>query len=267
MRGARRRLLGDRLGADGRRRELRLGRERRAGRRRHGVRLGSREPSGRDRWLVPLGATGGGLRELRVHGQRGDPLHDLGAGDGEGTSLDRRLHRGDVRRLRAHGRHGREAPFLAARAGSAHPHHPGARHETASRDRNARRDRRDPMGRSNTRRSQARSRRVGRGDQPVRERRQLRDQRRRRGVHEAAVPGDGVSLRTLRGPAMGRAQIWVDGALVRVVDLYSPAEAFATTRLAAGLVDGWHTARIVVVGTHRAASSGNRVAIDRWLVV
>ncbi len=79
--------------------------------------------------------------------------------------------------------------------------------------------------------------------------------------------GTGVSLRTLRGPAMGRAQIWVDGALVRVVDLYSPAEAFATTRLAAGLVDGWHTARIVVVGTHRSASSGNRVAIDRWLVV
>ena len=79
--------------------------------------------------------------------------------------------------------------------------------------------------------------------------------------------GTGVSLRTLRGPAMGRAQIWVDGGLVRVVDLYSPAEAFATTRLAAGLVDGWHTARIVVVGTHRSASSGNRVAIDRWLVV
>lgn len=79
--------------------------------------------------------------------------------------------------------------------------------------------------------------------------------------------GTGVSLRTLRGPAMGRAEIWVDGALVRVVDLYSPAAAFVTTRLAAGLVDGWHTARIVVVGTHRSASSGDRVAIDRWLVV
>jgi GH25 family lysozyme M1 (1,4-beta-N-acetylmuramidase) len=79
--------------------------------------------------------------------------------------------------------------------------------------------------------------------------------------------GTGVSLRTLRGPAMGRAEIWVDGALMRVVDLYSPAAAFATVRLAAGLVDGSHTARIVVVGTHRSASSGNRVAIDRWLVV
>ena len=79
--------------------------------------------------------------------------------------------------------------------------------------------------------------------------------------------GTGVSLRTLRGPAMGRAEIWVDGALVRVLDLNSPAAAFATVRLAAGLVDGSHTARIRVVGTHRSASSGSRVAIDRWLVV
>jgi len=78
--------------------------------------------------------------------------------------------------------------------------------------------------------------------------------------------GTGASLRTLRGPAMGRAAVWVDGALVRVVDLYAPTPAFATVRLVAGLVDGPHTVRIVVLGTHRAASSGNGVAIDRWLV-
>ncbi len=79
--------------------------------------------------------------------------------------------------------------------------------------------------------------------------------------------GTGASLRALRGPAMGRAEVWVDGALVRVVDLYAPTKAFATVPLAAGLVDGSHTARIVVLGTHRAASSGNGVAIDRWQVV
>jgi GH25 family lysozyme M1 (1,4-beta-N-acetylmuramidase) len=78
--------------------------------------------------------------------------------------------------------------------------------------------------------------------------------------------GTGASLRTLRGPAMGRAEVWVDGALVRVVDLYAPAPAFATVRLAAGLADGPHTVRIVVLGSHRATSSGNGVAIDRWLV-
>ena len=79
--------------------------------------------------------------------------------------------------------------------------------------------------------------------------------------------GTGASLRALRGPAMGRAEVWVDGALVRVVDLYAPTKAFATVPLAAGLVDGSHTVRIVVLGTHRAASSGNGVAIDRWQVV
>ena len=79
--------------------------------------------------------------------------------------------------------------------------------------------------------------------------------------------GTGASLRTLRGPAMGRAEVWVDGTFVRVVDLYAPAPAFGTVRLAAGLVDGSHTVRVVVLGTHRAAGSGNGVAIDRWLVV
>jgi hypothetical protein len=66
---------------------------------------------------------------------------------------------------------------------------------------------------------------------------------------------------------MGRAEVWVDGALRRVLDLYSPSAAFATVRLAAGLADRAHTVRIVVVGTHRSASSASRVAVDRWLVV
>ena len=79
--------------------------------------------------------------------------------------------------------------------------------------------------------------------------------------------GTGASLRTLRGPGMGRAEVWVDGSLARVVDLYAPAPTFATVRLAAGLADGSHTVRIVVLGTHRAGSSGNRVTVDRWIVV
>ena len=45
--------------------------------------------------------------------------------------------------------------------------------------------------------------------------------------------GTGVSLRTLRGPAMGRAEVWVDGALTRVVDLYAPSPTFPPS--------GWRT--------------------------
>jgi hypothetical protein len=79
--------------------------------------------------------------------------------------------------------------------------------------------------------------------------------------------GTGVSLRTLRGPAMGRAQVWVDGALVKGIDLYRPTKGFATVRLVWGLVDGPHTVRVVVLGAHRAASAGGGVAVDRWLFV
>jgi GH25 family lysozyme M1 (1,4-beta-N-acetylmuramidase) len=79
--------------------------------------------------------------------------------------------------------------------------------------------------------------------------------------------GTGVSLRARRGPAMGRAEVWLDGALVRVVDLYAPAPAFATVPLASRLADGPHTVRIVVLGARRAASSGNAIAVDRWLVI
>ena len=79
--------------------------------------------------------------------------------------------------------------------------------------------------------------------------------------------GTGVAIRVLRGPAMGRAEVWLDGAFVRVVDLYAPAKGFAKMPLVSGLVDGSHTVRIEVLGTRRRASSGNSVAVDRWLVV
>jgi GH25 family lysozyme M1 (1,4-beta-N-acetylmuramidase) len=79
--------------------------------------------------------------------------------------------------------------------------------------------------------------------------------------------GTGVSLRALRGPAMGRAAVWVGGSLVKVVDLYAQAPTFATVPLVAGLPDGPHTVRLAVLGTHRAASTGNGVAVDRWIVI
>jgi GH25 family lysozyme M1 (1,4-beta-N-acetylmuramidase) len=79
--------------------------------------------------------------------------------------------------------------------------------------------------------------------------------------------GTGLSLRTLRGPAMGRAEVWLDGAFVKVVDLYAPARTFTTVPLVSGLADGPHTVRLVVLGTHRTASAGNAIVVDRWLVI
>lgn len=79
--------------------------------------------------------------------------------------------------------------------------------------------------------------------------------------------GTGASLRTWRGPGMGKAEVWRDGILVKVIDLYAPAPAFATVPLVSGLADGSHTVRIVVLGTRRTASAGNAVVVDRWTVI
>jgi hypothetical protein len=78
--------------------------------------------------------------------------------------------------------------------------------------------------------------------------------------------GTGLTLRTRRGPSMGRAEVWVDGEFLRVVDLYASAAGFGSVPIVAGLPDGMHTARLVVTGRHRPASAGSSVAIDRWVV-
>ncbi len=78
--------------------------------------------------------------------------------------------------------------------------------------------------------------------------------------------GTGMSVRTLRGPRMGRAELWLDGALLKVVDLYASTARFATVPVASGLADRAHTVRIVVQGTRRAASAGTAVAVHRWIV-
>jgi GH25 family lysozyme M1 (1,4-beta-N-acetylmuramidase) len=86
-------------------------------------------------------------------------------------------------------------------------------------------------------------------------------------VARLAFTGTGVSLRTLRGPSMGKAEIWLDGGFVRVIDLFAPTSAFVTLPLASGLADGPHTVRLVVLRTHRPSSAGSSVVVDRWLVI
>ena len=89
----------------------------------------------------------------------------------------------------------------------------------------------------------------------------------RNAVARLTFTGTGVSLRTFRGPARGKAEVWLDGAFVKVVDLYAPASTFATVPLVSGLADGPHTIRLVVLGTHRTASAGSAIVVDRWLVI
>ena len=78
--------------------------------------------------------------------------------------------------------------------------------------------------------------------------------------------GTSLTLQMLRGPARGQAEIWVDGRRVRTVDLYASDRRLVSIPVAAGLAEGPHRAKVVVLGTHRGASRGSGVAIDRWVV-
>ena len=83
------------------------------------------------------------------------------------------------------------------------------------------------------------------------------------------MPFDGtqVDWTTVTGPNRGRADVYVDGNLVRTVDLYANAKTFGVSKQFGGLTDGPHMLRIVVLGTKRAASTGTSVAVDRFDVV
>lgn len=78
--------------------------------------------------------------------------------------------------------------------------------------------------------------------------------------------GTGATFVTVRGPGMGRAQIVVDGKLMKTIDLYAPQTAFDIERTVTGLPDGPHVLTVRVVGAHRLASGGSSVAIDAWIV-
>lgn len=78
--------------------------------------------------------------------------------------------------------------------------------------------------------------------------------------------GTGVDWYTVRGPDQGRAQILVDGALLRTVDGYAATTTFGTARSIDGLTGGVHTLRIVATGTSRRAATGSLVSVDRFVV-
>jgi GH25 family lysozyme M1 (1,4-beta-N-acetylmuramidase) len=79
--------------------------------------------------------------------------------------------------------------------------------------------------------------------------------------------GSGVRWQTVRGPDQGRAQIIVDGTLVKTVDNYAAFPATGVLRSITGLAGGVHELLIVVLGEARPASHGTRVSVDRFSVL
>ena len=81
-----------------------------------------------------------------------------------------------------------------------------------------------------------------------------------------AFYGTGIDWHTVQGPHQGRAQIYVDGALLKTVDNFASAPATAD-RTIGGLALGVHELRIVVLGQARPAALGTQVSIDAFTVI
>jgi GH25 family lysozyme M1 (1,4-beta-N-acetylmuramidase) len=78
--------------------------------------------------------------------------------------------------------------------------------------------------------------------------------------------GTGVTWQTVRGPDQGKAEIFVDGSLVKTVDNYAPTTSVGP-RSIVGLAEGVHSMRIVVLGQSRPIAKGAKVSIDQFVVL
>jgi hypothetical protein len=81
-----------------------------------------------------------------------------------------------------------------------------------------------------------------------------------------AFYGTGVDWHIVQGPHQGRAQIFLDGALLKTVDNYASAPTTGV-RPIGGLALGEHELRIVVLGQARPAARGTQVSIDAFTVI
>lgn len=78
--------------------------------------------------------------------------------------------------------------------------------------------------------------------------------------------GTGCTWITARGPQMGRADVYIDGDLVKRVDLFGSAEKLGVARTFGGLDDGPHRIEVVVRGTHAPDAKGPSIVVDGWIV-
>ncbi len=67
---------------------------------------------------------------------------------------------------------------------------------------------------------------------------------------------------TARGPAYGKAQIWIDGVLKQTVDLYQSTQQWQYKVTVSGLTSGTHNVVIKVLGTKNPSASGAGIVID-----
>ena len=74
--------------------------------------------------------------------------------------------------------------------------------------------------------------------------------------------GRKIGLLLQKNSASGKAEIWLDGVLNVVVDLYSAATSNLKYTWTVSVPDGMHTVRIVWTGTKRTQATGTAISID-----
>lgn len=75
--------------------------------------------------------------------------------------------------------------------------------------------------------------------------------------------GTSVRWYTVYGPAMGKANLYVDGVLKGTFSHYAKALTYGKAHAVTGLLDGVHTVKIVVLGSKVTAATGTGIAVDR----
>ncbi|HEX5951182.1 MAG TPA: GH25 family lysozyme [Actinomycetota bacterium] len=84
---------------------------------------------------------------------------------------------------------------------------------------------------------------------------------------EVTFRGTGIEWTTVRNRYQGRAEISVDGTLVRTVDNYASEPYFGIARTVSGLAEDVHVLRIVVLGEARPKAKGAMVSVDGFSVL
>jgi hypothetical protein len=78
--------------------------------------------------------------------------------------------------------------------------------------------------------------------------------------------GTSVTWVTATGPAVGQAQVLIDGVLKGTFDLYSSTTHWQVAHPFSGLTSAAHTIVVKVLGTKNASSTGTKVIVDAFIV-
>jgi bacillopeptidase F len=78
--------------------------------------------------------------------------------------------------------------------------------------------------------------------------------------------GTSIAWRTVRGPAMGRALVFIDGNLRGTFDNYSSSTSYKYMRTFLNLSAGTHTIKIKVASTRNSRSTDRIIAVDGFVI-